>query len=634
MEPKKTTQETTPSSSEIPGETIQMALALQALPENERRFLAAFLTGGSAASTTLPTTPLEKPEEEEKEAAGYETLVAEQAGEIPAETRALLVQPERAVPFATLSAETERSSERKREEKVSVGINLETDFLTSILQEQETGEKKDENSDEETESDGESLLRRTTKGREIDPLTAMIVYVPRAGRWRRISRSDKTPEGRNQPDEQKDVEMTEESNQPASTEEPMEIDPSEIPEEQRTSRRKKRPLPTRMSQRILRSQSQTGKGKMTDIDSDEKSSSAGNQPEEEEDKDSEPRTVHKGKRKMIDASTPRSSMKHPKVEEKKDEESIYRIDWAALDQLGIRNEVEAYLTNSNLMELINPRGQIDTEHTRMFYNSVQLTRYHDLDDVCLEFRLGDKLFIRTLRKFAVESGLATEAEAGSQEFDDYEMRWGDKFNPHKAYQRLTGVPGQWNKSKSVNRELTDPVMGYIQFLIAYNLTGRTRNFFIPTKFELWLLDSIKAGKKINPATVAYHTIEMAKKQRGEQVRKIGHVITNFAIRAGLSIHEEAMKSPMTLSLALMERHAVIRKPEKASTSFPRKPEKGLSARSAGKKKQPKSVNEEEEDAGESGGCTGDHSKGCQKCEWAQVLFMVKEMYISSHRQRK
>ncbi|EPS58211.1 hypothetical protein M569_16604 [Genlisea aurea] len=112
------------------------------------------------------------------------------------------------------------------------------------------------------------------------------------------------------------------------------------------------------------------------------------------------------------------------------------------------------------------------------------------------------------------------------------QRWGDSFNPYKAYQRLTGATGQWSKAKSVNKELTDTAMGYIQFLIAYNLTGRIRSFFIPTKFELWLLNNIKAGKKLNPATVAYHTIEMAKKRRSE-VRKIGHVITNFAKRAGL-----------------------------------------------------------------------------------------------------
>ncbi|EPS61647.1 hypothetical protein M569_13148 [Genlisea aurea] len=538
MEPIKTTPGATPSSSaEIPGETLQMAMALQALPWSERRFLAAFLTSSSASSSAAPTPTLEKPEkkekadekplregteqvsvggtvtkataetgvrtssnEQEKEGVVSAKMVAEPAGDIPAETSARLVEHLRAVPFATPSAETEKSSEPRRDETESVGINLE------------------------------------------------------------------------------------------------------------------KSLPTRLSQRILRSQSQTGKGGMTDYNSDEKSSSAGDQPEEEEDKDSESRTVHKGKKTAVYNPTPLSSVKRIKIEGQKEEELIYRIDWGALDELKIRDEVEAYLTDSNMMELVNPRGEIDTEHTRMFYSSVRLTRYHDLDDVCMEFRLGGKMFIRTLRQFAVESGLATEEEAGSEKFDEYEMRWGDKFNPHKAYQRLTGVAGQWNKSKSVNKELTDQVMGYIQFLIAYNLTGRTRNYFIPTKFELWLLDNIKAGKKINPATVAYHTIEMAKKRGGD-------VITNFAMRAGLPMHEEAMMAPGKLSLALMEKHAVIRKPER-----------GPSAIKAGKKKQSKSVDEEE--AEESGGCTGEHSKGCQKCEWAEMLFMVKEMYISSHRKKK
>ncbi|EPS59521.1 hypothetical protein M569_15284 [Genlisea aurea] len=201
MEPKKTTTGATPSSSgEIPSETLQMAMALQALPESERRFLAAFLTGSSAASSAAPTPTLEKPEtkekagekppregteqvsvggtvtkamaepgvltssnEQEKEGAVSATMVAEPAEDIPAATSARLVEHLRAVPFATPSAETEKSSGPRRDETESAGINLETDFLTDILQEPETEEKKRTESDMETESDGESLVRRRRK---------------------------------------------------------------------------------------------------------------------------------------------------------------------------------------------------------------------------------------------------------------------------------------------------------------------------------------------------------------------------------------------------------------------------------------------------------------------------------------
>ncbi|EPS73006.1 hypothetical protein M569_01752 [Genlisea aurea] len=101
--------------------------------------------------------------------------------------------------------------------------------------------------------------------------------------------------------------------------------------------------------------------------------------------------------------------------------------------------------------------------------------------------------------------------------------------------------GEWHKSRPLHRDLKEPALRYIQFLIAYNLTGRTKNFFIPTIFELWLLDCIKAGKKVNPGTVAYQTFCVATKRGRRSLRKLGHVITNFASYHGLSEDEDELR---------------------------------------------------------------------------------------------
>ncbi|EPS60895.1 hypothetical protein M569_13907 [Genlisea aurea] len=211
-------------------------------------------------------------------------------------------------------------------------------------------------------------------------------------------------------------------------------------------------------------------------------------------------------------------------EKESEGEAMYRIDWGVLKELKIGDQVREYLERSRLLELIAAEGPINVRHLESFYDTVQLTRYHDIDDACFSFTLDDRPFLCTARRFAIESGLISEEEGNSEEFGKYETRVENNFDPHKACRRPTEAGGEWNKSRPIHKDLEEPAMRYIQFLIAYNLTGRTKNFFIPTIFELWLLDCIKSGKKVNPGTVAYQTIWASTRKSRRSLRKLGHVI--------------------------------------------------------------------------------------------------------------
>ncbi|EPS57372.1 hypothetical protein M569_17446, partial [Genlisea aurea] len=298
-------------SLHLPYFSSNPSILIKAAEEPTKEETEQVSVGGTVTKVTIGAEALESPNEGEKDAARSGTLVAEPAGDAPAQARAERVEP--------LKAELE------------------------------TEEKADGDSEE---------------------ATGKVHYVGERKRKRK-RREAKTSEETSQQDEGADVEMTEGSNQRGSTEEPMEIDINKIPEEQKTSRKKKKQPPTRMSQRILRSRPQKEKAEVSDDNCEDKNYSAGREPGKKDDDDGESRTVQKRKKKLGSISTPLSSMERIKMDEQKEEEVIYRIYWEALEELKIREEVEAYLTNSNMMELINPREGIDTEHTKMFYSSVE-----------------------------------------------------------------------------------------------------------------------------------------------------------------------------------------------------------------------------------------------------------------------
>ncbi|EPS73004.1 hypothetical protein M569_01750 [Genlisea aurea] len=162
------------------------------------------------------------------------------------------------------------------------------------------------------------------------------------------------------------------------------------------------PLSRKIAQKLFRRQSATADAEMTEafahmeavepqeeeseqdireLDIDEKPAaskvqvSENNSDDEDyaaEKEEEEEVSKAKGKRKATRESTPR-------------------------EDLRIGDQVREYLERSRLLELLASQGSINLRHTDSIYDTLQLTRYHKIDDACFFFTLDDRPFLRMAR---------------------------------------------------------------------------------------------------------------------------------------------------------------------------------------------------------------------------------------------
>ncbi|EPS68592.1 hypothetical protein M569_06176, partial [Genlisea aurea] len=135
------------------------------------------------------------------------------------------------------------------------------------------------------------------------------------------------------------------------------------------------------------------------------------------------------------------------------------------------------------------------------------------------------------------------------------------FDVDAAYRRLTGGTEGFTKGASA-KLLLKPEWRYLQFLIAYNLTSRGKNYTNMTKREVWILDCIVRGIKINPAALAVYTIASWKIKAKGTMRKMGHLVTAIASYEELELDKNRVRYPTPLTMKALEKHGVVKKNEK------------------------------------------------------------------------
>ncbi|EPS63052.1 hypothetical protein M569_11735 [Genlisea aurea] len=217
------------------------------------------------------------------------------------------------------------------------------------------------------------------------------------------------------------------------------------------------------------------------------------------------------------------------------------------------------LKKSGLLKLLDATGDIDGRSVDevFIHQNLKVESFNDVDTPCLQFVLGKQHYIVTLRELAEMFELLPEKIVSTDKFDDYLLGEPRNFNVEAVYKRLTGK--RFDKLKANGKYLLNPALRYIQFLLGYNLSSRGKNYTNITRHELWILDSLDKGIKINPAALAMYTITSWRQKASSPMRKLGHLITTLARRENVQLDEGKLRKPMPLTLRALDKHGLVKK---------------------------------------------------------------------------
>ncbi|EPS66846.1 hypothetical protein M569_07930 [Genlisea aurea] len=315
---------------------------------------------------------------------------------------------------------------------------------------------------------------------------------------------------------------------------------------------------------------------------------------------------------------PKGKEVQSRVQKETSTESTYYIDWEALEELKIRKRVERMLRKSGLLKLLDATGDIDGRSVDQVFThkTLKVESFNDIDTPCLQFVLDRQQHIVTIRELARMCKLLPDSIIDSAKFDEYIIGEPKNFNVDAVYKRLTGK--NFDKMKSSGRDILNPALRYIQFLLGYNLSSRGKNYTNVTRHELWILDSLEKGLKINPAALAMYTIASWRQKASTPMRKLGHLVTTLARGENVKLDESKIRKPMPLTLKALEKHNLVKKDTYGRYTVLRRLDE--LQEEEGESKESEEKGEKEEDAQRTSGlehvsCGKGHRKKCIHCRF-------------------